>query len=122
MNGKIILEGSKRVLGWLAKRWEVIIAPDDVKTKRQLDNIDKAVDVAVKTTKAQQDTVKWKIECYQELGLSKKAIREKLMPDIEKEIDPYSVLEKLAKEGAILRFSELPVSGDSAGELPDQED
>ncbi|MHC4283572.1 MAG: hypothetical protein ACYSWZ_11460 [Planctomycetota bacterium] len=122
MNGKIILEGSKRVLGWLAKRWDVIIAPDDLKTKRRIDNVDKAVDVAVKATKAKHDMIDWKIKCYRELGLSKEEIREKLMTDIEKETDPLSVIVKLAKEGAVRRIWEIHASGYSASELLEQED
>ena len=121
MNGKIIFEGSRWIFNWLAARWELLLWPREVKTKRQLDNVDKVVDVAVKAAKAQQDMVKWKIECYRELGLSNEEIKEKLMPDIEKETDPLSVIAKLAKDGVILRISELPKRDDSAGELPELE-
>ena len=74
MNGKIILEGSKRVLGWLTDKWDAIIATKQVKKKQQLDNIGKAVDVAVKITKAKRDMIDWKKQSYQELGLNRSAI------------------------------------------------
>jgi hypothetical protein len=45
---------------------------------------------------------------YKGLGLSKAEVKEKLLADVENNTDPISVLQQLAKKGAILDIAEEP--------------
>lgn len=103
-------------MGWLVERWEAIVAPKEVKAKKQIEVVDKAIDVGLKVKKGQQEEIEWLLEMYRELGLTEEEIREKLLPDIESKKDPLSVVRELAREGAVRMISEVGEGGDSASE------
>lgn len=119
IGSKIVIDGSKKVIGLFAKRWHALVMPDETIKGKQLENLEKAVDIAEKLKKSQQETIDWKKKAYIEMGVTKTKIREELLPEIEKSTDPLSVIKKLIEKGAVQAVEELPSDETTPSELPD---
>jgi hypothetical protein len=119
MEGEVILDGAKVVLRWLSKSWNAIVAPDEARRKALLDNVEKAVGIANSLKGSGQRSIEWKMDLYRELGLSEEKIREVILPEIETNTDPLSVIRRLAAEGAIRRVSEESEEGKTPPALPE---
>ena len=119
IGSKIVIDGSKKVIGLFANRWHALVMPDETIKGKQLENLEKAVDIAEKLKKSQQETIDWKKKAYIEMGVTKTKIREELLPEIEKSTDPLSVIKKLIEKGAVQAVEELPSDETTPSELPD---
>lgn len=119
IGSKIVIEGSKKVFAWFAKKWHAIVLPDETIEAKQLENLEKKVDIAEKLKKSQQETIDWKMKAYREMGITKTKVREELLPEIEKSTDPLSVIMQLKKKGAVQGIAELPSDETTPPELPE---
>ena len=100
--GTAILKVSKRVWEWLAKRWDTIVAPNEIKIEKRVDAFGKLVQMADNVSRSTQNDIKWKTSLYQDIGLTNKEIKERILNDIEKGTDPLSILKSLADRKSII--------------------
>lgn len=119
IGSKIVIDGSKMVFGWFAKRWHALVLPDETIEAKQLEILEKKVDIAEKLKKSQQETTDWKMKAYHEMGVTKTKVREELLPEIENSTDPLSVITHLIKKGAVQGIAELPSNETTPPELPE---
>lgn len=114
----LILKCGKGVVAWITRRWEAIVSPEEAKTGKKIKNLKELVDVADSVKKSNQQTIEWKKQQYSDLGLTKKEVRDRLLPQIDKDEDNLSVMQRLAKDREVYDIPEEPNRRGSQPMLP----
>ena len=107
---KIILNGKKEFLQGLSVFVTALIAPNELRTKKQIEIVKELLTLLNSENKSRQQIIEWKIKIYEQLGLSSKEIKEKLISEIEKSVDLISILMNLIKKGMILNIEIIEIT------------
>lgn len=78
----------KSIIHWLSARWVAIIAPNEVRIDKAIQNVGQVLTISVRAQKERERRVTWAIRRFKELGLSNAEIRAKALRMIEGPDDP----------------------------------
>ena len=75
--------------------WNALVASKEVREKKRVEVVSDKVDVAIKITHARQKSIEWRIKQLKSMGLTKRQIREEILPEIQNDTDPRGALKLL---------------------------
>ena len=100
---------SKEIATFFTKRWYALVAPNETRDEKKIDNFIKLFDAI---DKHNRDNINWQLIKYREMGFSKKHIREKILPVIEAGQDNMSIIKHISPENLLRPPNKTDEKGD----------